>query len=121
MPGQKKHIRHAEIVRRFGERLRELRHNQGMTQAELARAAHVSSVYIGRLESGGAAPGIDLLDRLAKALAVAVADLLPPTAPPDTLAQLRERVRLLADRVARDADRNTLSLAAQFLARLTGP
>jgi transcriptional regulator with XRE-family HTH domain len=119
MPGRKKkHIRHAEIVHRFADRLKELRHSQGMTQAELARASHVSTVYIGRLESGGAAPGIDLLDRIAKALSVSIADLLPSTPPPDTTAQLKERVRLLSERLVQAADRQTLSLAAQFLARL---
>jgi len=116
---KKKHIRHADIVRRFAERLKELRRSQGMTQAELARASHVSAVYIGRLESGGAAPGIDLIDRVAQALSVTVADLLPATSSPDTTAQLRERVRLLSDRLTQGADRETLALAAQFLARLT--
>ena len=50
--------RRPEIVRLFAARLREVRHSRGMTQADLARRAHVTTSYVGRLESGGAAPGI---------------------------------------------------------------
>ena len=58
-------IEHAEIVQRFASRLREVRSSRGLTQAELARAAQVTASYIWRLESAGAAPGIDLVSRLA--------------------------------------------------------
>ncbi|MCB9921814.1 MAG: helix-turn-helix transcriptional regulator [Planctomycetaceae bacterium] len=44
--------------------MRELRRSRGMTQAELARLAQITTSYVGRLESGGAAPEIDLVDRL---------------------------------------------------------
>ena len=44
-----------------------MRRDRGMTQAELARRAAVSESYVRRLESAGAAPGIDMLDRLAAA------------------------------------------------------
>ena len=77
MPQRKKIIRHDEIVARFGQRLRELRLGTGMSQAELARQADVTTNYISRLEGGGAAPGIDLVARLALALGVPIADLLP--------------------------------------------
>src|SRR2546423_13368145 len=90
-------IRHAEIVELFAARLREVRHSRGMTQAELARQAHVTVSYIGRLESAGAAPGIDLVERLAKALGITVADLLPTTAPPDDGALLRDHAKSLAE------------------------
>ena len=90
-----------------------------MTQLDLATAAGISLVYVGRLEAGSASCTIDVLEKLAKALAVSVADLLPAAPPPDTTAHLRERVRSLADRLAQTADRETLALAAQFLARLS--
>src|SRR5690242_5583504 len=95
MAKRKARIEHAEIVRLFAARLREVRHSRGLTQAELARQAHVTVSYIGRLESAGAAPGIDLVDRLARALGTTVADLLPTTAPSDTLAVLRDQARRL--------------------------
>ena len=118
MPARKRRITHAEIVRLFGQRLREVRHSRGMTQAELARQAHVSVAYIGRLESGGAAPGIDLVDRLANALGTTLTDLLPRTAPPDPLVVLRDQARRLFDELLRRADRETLQLLVPLLARL---
>jgi transcriptional regulator with XRE-family HTH domain len=108
MAKKKPRIAHAEIVRLFGERLRELRHLRGMTQLQLARKAHVNVVYIGRLESGGAAPGIDLVDRLAKALGTSVTDLLPAMPSPDTLAVLKDQAKDLFDGLIRTADRETL-------------
>lgn len=115
MPSRKRRIEYAEIVRLFGERLRELRHSRGMTQAELARQAHVTISYIGRLEAGGAAPGIDLVDRLAAALGSTAPDLLPATATPDTLAVLKGQARSLFDSVLQSADRQTLLLLNPLL------
>jgi transcriptional regulator with XRE-family HTH domain len=118
MAKRKARIAHAEIVGLFAGKLREVRHSRGLTQAELARKAHVTTSYIGRLEAGGAAPGIDLLDRLAKALATTVADLLPPTAPPDTQAVLRDQARRLFDSLVQAADREALLMLNPLLARL---
>jgi transcriptional regulator with XRE-family HTH domain len=89
-----------------------------LTWAELARQAHVTTSYIGRLEAGGAAPGIDLVDRLAKALATTVADLLPRTAPPDTQAVMRDQARRLAEALIVAADREALQMLCPLLARL---
>src|SRR3954453_19742310 len=88
-------IEHAPIVRRFGERLRELRTQTGFTQEQLAEKALVTASYVGRLERGGAAPGIDLVERLAKALGVKVADLLPEEENSQTIDVLREQARAL--------------------------
>jgi transcriptional regulator with XRE-family HTH domain len=90
-----------------------------MTQAELARKGHVALSYISRLESGSAAPGIDLVDRLAKALGTTLADLLPTTPPPDTTAVLRQQARRLCDALVPAADRPMLQLLVPLLARLS--
>jgi transcriptional regulator with XRE-family HTH domain len=76
-------IPHADIVQRFTARLREMRVSRGLTQAELALKARVTSGYVGRLEAARVAPGIDLVDRLASALGSTVHDLLPITAAVD--------------------------------------
>ncbi len=115
---KKPRIRHAEIVSRFSERLRELRHSQGLTQAELAREAQITTSYVGRLEAGGAAPGIDLIARLAEALHTTVNDLLPSEASPDTESVLRDRAKKLADQLIGGADRETLLMLCPLLARL---
>lgn len=118
MAKKKTQIQHAEIVSRFGARLRELRHSRGMTQAELAKHARITASYVGRLEGGGAAPGIDLVGRLAKALGSTIHDLLPEDASPDTEAVLRDRARDLADQLISGADRETLLMLCPLLARL---
>src|SRR5262245_17775488 len=117
MAKKRPRLQHAEIVELFAARLREVRHSRGMTQAELARQAHITVAYVGRLENAGAAPGIDLVERLAKALGTTVADLLPTTAAPDTAAFLRERAKGLADTLVQSADRETLAMICPLLAR----
>ena len=118
MAKRKPRIEHAEIVRLFAARLREIRHSRGMTQAELARGAHVTTSYVGRLESGGAAPGIDLVDRLASALGTTAVDLLPATTPPDTLGVLRDQAKQLFSSLVQAADREGLQMLCPLLARL---
>ena len=114
----KKQIDHAPVVRRFADRLRERRLALGLTQAELARRAAVTVNYVGRLEAAGAAPGIDLLDRLAAALGTAAADLLPADAPPDPSAALRREARRLFAPLVETADPDTLRVLVPLLARL---
>jgi len=118
MAKRKRRIDHAEIVRLFAARLRELRHNRGMTQAELAQKSSVTTSYIGRLETAGAAPGIDLVDRLAKALGTTAQDLMPITPSPDTLTVLREQAQRLFSSLLQAADRETLLMLNPLLARL---
>ena len=62
--------------------LRNLRQAQGLSQEELAHRAEIDRTYISSLERSVYAAGIDVVERLARALGVEVADLLtPPTAP----------------------------------------
>lgn len=70
-------------------RLRELREQQGMTQAELALAAGVSRQLVGAAESGKHLPTVDAALRLAESLGVAVEDVFgrrPRTTDPVRLA-----------------------------------
>lgn len=108
----------AEVVRLFAERLRELRRSRGMTQAELARRAEVSVTHLSELENGDIAPGIDLVDRLARALGAAVADLLPAAAPPEPLPVLREQAERLFGTLLEKGDRETFLRLNPFLALL---
>ena len=112
-------IKHAEIVRLFAARLRELRLSRGMTQHQLARQAMVSETYIGRLEGEEAAPGIDTAQKIANALGYTIHDLLPTSEPPDDLTVLREQVKRQVESLLNTEDLQTLSLLAQLLARLS--
>lgn len=89
-----------------------------MTQADLARLASVPLSHIGRLEGGNAAPGIDMVDRLAVALGTSVTALLPTTEPSQTPDVLRERARVLFERLVEGADQDTLLMLNPLLARL---
>lgn len=118
MAKRKPRIQHAAIVDRFAARLRELRLSRGMTQLELARQARVTTSYVGRLEAGGAAPGIDLVERLAAAIGTTAHDLLPLTEMPDTEAVLRGRAKGAFDRLLEAADRETLLMVTPLLTKL---
>jgi transcriptional regulator with XRE-family HTH domain len=89
-----------------------------MTQAQLAAAAHMAASYVGRLEAGSTAPGIDLVARLAAALGTTVHDLLPAGPPADTDAALRGRAETPFADLIRGTDRETLLMLAPLLARL---
>src|SRR4051812_39079361 len=94
---RKSPIAHDEVVGQFARRLRSVRATRGLTQAELGRLAGLTPTYISRLEGGGAAPGIDLVAKLAKALGTTVPDLLPTDEPPDPLPGLKEQARRMID------------------------
>lgn len=89
-----------------------------MTQRELADRAHVTFSYISRLEAGGAAPGIDLLDRLAKALRVGILELLSSAEVGEDTETYRLRVKGAFDAVVKRAGPETLAMLDVFLARL---
>lgn len=101
--------------------LRRLRIAKGMSQGDLADAAELSRVGYRNIESGGAAPRVDSLLRVASALEVRLEDLLVPVR---TLRGVRFRAQkkmttrseLLAD-VARWVD-NYVELEQLLKARL---
>jgi transcriptional regulator with XRE-family HTH domain len=109
-------IKHDPVVPLFAERLRELRRASGLTQAQLARKAHVTETYVSKLEKAQIAPGVDLIARLSRALNCTISDLLP-SSPPEPEA-LREQARQQFEAVLRTADRENLQLLIRFLALL---
>lgn len=118
MAKRKRRIQHAEVVRQFAARLRELRQAKGLTQAELAQQAHVALSHLSKLERGEAAPGLDLLDRLAQALGATVTGLLPTTAVSADTEARRERVKKLFEGLVSEAGPDTLSVLEGVLMRL---
>jgi transcriptional regulator with XRE-family HTH domain len=110
MPRRKRRIKQADIVQVFAERLRSVRISREMTQRDLAHLAHVTLSYISRLEAGGAAPGIDLLERLAKALQVGLSDLLPVPSIPETADGIRAQIKSRFDALLAKAGRETMNM-----------
>ena len=64
-----------EILRLFGERLREIRTERGLTQEQLAEAAGVDRNYIGQIERGERNVALVNIVTIAGALKVQPADL----------------------------------------------
>jgi transcriptional regulator with XRE-family HTH domain len=58
----------ADIKKKFGVRLFQLRSEAGMTQAELAEKANLSIDSISRIERGDRSPSFESLERIAAAL-----------------------------------------------------
>ncbi len=114
----RRRIRHAAIVHLFAERLKEARRSRNMTQAELARRVHLPPSYVSDLENGKAAPGIDLVGRLAEALETSITDLLPPASPAETREDMQGKARQLLNDLLQQADRDVLAAVNGLLALL---
>ena len=71
----------AETVEtRFGRRLREVRESRGISQEDLAARAGVHRTYVGLLERGERNVTLRTIEKLADALEVQMAELMPPRA-----------------------------------------
>jgi transcriptional regulator with XRE-family HTH domain len=60
----------------FGDRVKALRENLGLSQEALALRAAINRTYIASLETGRRNPSLDLMARLAAALEVNLGDLV---------------------------------------------
>lgn len=72
------------LRKQFGERLRALRQQSGMSQETFADHCGFARSYMSRLERGLANPSLDAIEALAIALAVPVSRLFadsPPRSP----------------------------------------
>jgi len=60
----------------FGERLRQLRRECGLSQGELADRAEINRSYLSMIENNRSSPTMDVVTRLAKGLDISVWQLL---------------------------------------------
>jgi transcriptional regulator with XRE-family HTH domain len=78
----------------FAQNLRAYRRQCGLTQAQLAEKADVSTHHIGMLELRRNYPTFDLVERLAAALNIEMYELfVEPDVPHDELGRLRREIR----------------------------
>jgi transcriptional regulator with XRE-family HTH domain len=87
-----------------------------MTQADLARLSQVTVSYVSRLESGQIAPGIDLVERIAKAMAIAVHELLPGKGEPNPLPLLHEQAQKMLSSLIRTGNAEAFTRLNPILA-----
>lgn len=66
----------AEILKRFGETLREHRQRAGLSQEKLAAKAGIDRTYVGGAERGERNVALVNIVRLAEALDISAAELL---------------------------------------------
>mgnify|MGYP000689216026 CR=1 FL=1 len=66
----------------FGDRVRELRTKRGLSQEELGFAAGLHRTAISFVERGERASTLETVEKLARALGVEPAALMPPLRPP---------------------------------------
>ncbi len=60
----------------FGERLRQLRNDKGLTQPELAEAMGIEQSYLSKLENDKSLPSSDVLNRILDVFGIEVGDLV---------------------------------------------
>lgn len=65
-----------EILIKFGERVREIRKEKGISQEELAHKADLHRTYIGMIERAEKNITLINIDKIAKALEVEIKELL---------------------------------------------
>lgn len=114
---QERPDRPAPLLRHLlGEVLRQARHGQRRTLADVARAARVSLPYLSELERGRKEASSEVLAAVCDALRIELSDVLAEVG--RELAAERAR-RILADRVARErARREGLEVPAELLAEV---
>lgn len=64
------------LLKSLGKRIRELRKQQGISQAQLGLECGVHGEYIGRIERGLQSPTFSLLDNISKSFNITIAELL---------------------------------------------
>ncbi len=68
--------RQADILKRFGQRVRELRKAEGYSQEGLAYACELDRSYMGGIERGERNVALRNIERIADTLGVTVAELM---------------------------------------------
>ena len=66
----------ADILERFGQRVRELRKEQGYSQESFAAACELDRTYIGGIERGERNVALRNLEAIAQTLGLTLAELL---------------------------------------------
>ena len=107
-------VLHFGLMEAAPNRIRELRLEAGLSQQALGDAIGTSKMTISDLERGNIRLDLDYMRRIARALEVAVADLLPVTDNPGALT-IEERRLVDQYRAANEDQREQLSRVADVL------
>ena len=64
-----------DIKRKFGQRVKKLRQEKGLSQEALANEANLNRTYIPSIEKGERNVSITVIEKIAKALKIKITDL----------------------------------------------
>jgi transcriptional regulator with XRE-family HTH domain len=65
-----------DILKKFGQTVKETRLSKGMSQGNLAKKLSVDPSYISQIERGTGNMSLKRIEKLAKALEISISDLL---------------------------------------------
>lgn len=68
-------MKNTDILQKFGNRIRELRKNQGLSQEQLAELTGFHRTYIGMIERGERNPALINIEIFAKAFGINLTEL----------------------------------------------
>lgn len=66
----------ATVTQKFGQRVRKLRKQKGLTQEKLAERAGIDYSYLNLIENGKRNPSLKVMAKLSRILGVRLGDLL---------------------------------------------
>ena len=66
---------YSDVCKRFGQKIRQIRDQKGVSQEKLALNAGLDRTYVSGIERGIRNPSLNNISKLAKGLGVAVKDL----------------------------------------------
>lgn len=64
-------------TKKVAKKLKSLRLDRGLTQADVAEKAKMSTNYYAKIERGELRPSVDIYERIAKALKVTSSEIFP--------------------------------------------
>lgn len=67
------------MIFKYGDRLKQLRKERGLSQEEMALRADITTSYYGQLERGQANPSIALLEKICAVMNIQIADIFTDT------------------------------------------
>ncbi|MEK7217173.1 MAG: helix-turn-helix domain-containing protein [Chloroflexota bacterium] len=103
----------------LGQRVRLLRRQRGMTQAQLAERVGVSDNFIGMIERGRGHPTLETVNRVATALETEMRDLFQGAEHPGSTEEVLEELNQLLE--GRPVDQVELVLAIAKTVLVRGP
>lgn len=64
-----------KTIEKLGKQIAKIRKSKGLTQAQLAEKIEVTQAYLGHIEQGIKSPSLEVLEKIAKVLAIPIKDL----------------------------------------------